>query len=312
MRKLRYFAGVVEAKSMSRAAAALHVAQPALSKSLKSLEQDLGASLLQRSPQGVIATEAGERLYEHCQILFKQLDRARFDVLRTAQRPSGLVSVGMPHSLMAVLALALLQTATEHLPEVRLELKQEQSHNLAVAVRANKLDLAIAAEPRTQAGLQCQPLLTEELYLIESRRLDDDSTSEPISFREASKRKFVLPTIGNGLRSYVEGHFRARLLALDVRYETDAIALIPRCVISGLGASILPGGCLQHDPAVGSLRLRTFDEGGCKRRLVICHSEAAQPSPACERVIHWVRRCAASLIEAGGWLGGSLDPALVG
>lgn len=62
LRKLRYFAGVVEAKSMSKAANRLHVAQPALSKSLRSLEDDFGAELLRRSPQGVAATEAGLRL----------------------------------------------------------------------------------------------------------------------------------------------------------------------------------------------------------------------------------------------------------
>jgi LysR family transcriptional regulator, nitrogen assimilation regulatory protein len=304
IRKLRYFAGVVEARSISKAAESLHVAQPALSKSLRSLEQDLGATLLQRSAQGVAATEAGARLYDHCQILFKQVDRARLDVVRSVERPSGLVAVGMPHSLMALLALPLLKLTTERFPEIRLELKQEQSHVLAAAVRANKLDFAVVAQPRSSAGLACRPLLTEEVFFIEPRRDDGDNASGEISFVDASRRQFVLPTVGNGLRAYIEGHFRARSLELDVRYEIDAIALITQCVDAGLGASVLPGGCLQQDPEYHRLRVRSFADGGCHRRLVLCRSEEANISPASERVMSLVEHTSRDLVARANWLGG--------
>jgi DNA-binding transcriptional LysR family regulator len=307
LRKLRYFAGVVEARSMSKAADRLHVAQPALSKSLKSLEDEFGIALLKRSPQGVAATEAGLRLYEHCQILFKQVDRARLDVVRAVERPSGLVALGMPHSLMAVLALPLLTAATERLPDVRIELKQEQSHVLVVAARSQKLDFAVVAQPRSAAGLVCQPLLEEELYLIEPRPKGRRPHRAPISFPEASKRSFVLPTVSNGLRAYVESQFRARSLSLNVRYEIDAIALISRCVVAGLGVSLLPGGCLQHDPAYRDLQVRPFGEGGCHRSLAICRSEEGAPSPASERLISLIEETARSLVRDGAWLGARLE-----
>jgi LysR family nitrogen assimilation transcriptional regulator len=307
LRKLRYFAGIVEAKSISKAAASLRVAQPALSKSIHSLEQDLGVALLQRSPQGVAATEAGARLYDHCQILFKQIDRARMDVLSSVERPSGVVTVGMPHSLMAPLALPLLQLTTRCFPEVRLELKQEQSHILTAAVRSNKLDFAVVAQPRSPAGLVCRPLLTEELFFIEPRREGREPSAIGISFVDASKRPFVLPTVGNGLRAYVEGLFRARSLMLDVRYEIDAIAQIGRCVDAGLGVSVLPGGCLRHDPAYDRLSVRSFAEGGRHRRLVLCRSEEANPPPASERVMSLVEQCSRDLVEQENWLGGAVE-----
>lgn len=307
LRKLRYFAAVVEARSMSKAADRLHVAQPALSKSLRSLESDFGAELLKRSPQGVTATEAGARLYEHCQILFQQIDRAKLDVVRAVKRPSGLVAVGMPHSLMAVLALPLLKIATEKLPDVRVELKQEQSHALAAAARAKKLDFTLIAQPRSAAGLTCQPLLTEELFFIEPRPKSRRSLGTPINFLEASERQYVLPTVGNGLRGYVESQFRARSLSLNVRYEIDAIALIPRCVVAGLGVSLLPGGCLQHNSAYRELLVRPFAEGGCRRTLTLCRSEEGPLSPACERLMSLVGQVTHELISAGSWLGAQCD-----
>ena len=307
LRKLRYFEAVVEARSMSKAAERLHVAQPALSKSLRSLEEEFGTALLKRSPRGVTATEAGERLYEHCQILFKQVDRARLDVVRSVERPSGLVSVGMPHSLMAVLALPLLRAATQRLPNVRVELKQEQSHNLAAAVRSRKLDFAVVAQPRSAAGLALRPLLSEEMFFLEPRRKGRRANRAPISFAEASARQFVLPTLGNGLRAYVESQFRARSLSLNVKYEIDAIALIARCVVAGLGVSLLPGGCLENDPAYRDLDTRSFDEGGCRRSLVVCHSEEGVPSPASERVMSLVVEMSRSLTSSGAWLGARLE-----
>src|SRR5689334_11050734 len=230
LRKLRYFADVVEAKSISKAAESLHVAQPALSKSIASLEVELGAVLLQRSAKGVAMTEAGARLYEHCQIVFKQLDRARLDVRKSVERPSGVVTVGLPHSLMTVLALPMLQLTSARYPDVRLELKQEHTHVLGSNLRGGKLDFSIMANPRSTAGLTCRPLVEEELLFVEPIASRDRRKGGRVSFLEASHCEFILPSVGNGLRETAEGHFRARSLRLNVRYEVDAIALIVQCV----------------------------------------------------------------------------------
>ncbi len=307
IRKLRYFAGVVEAKSISRAAATLNVAQPAISKSVQVLEADLGTPLLQRSPQGVTTTEAGARLYEHCQILFKQVDRARSDVRRSVGVPSGQVAIGMPHSLMTVVALPVMQAMAKRYPEVRLELRQDQSHLLAPALRAGRMDFAVMASPRSRSGLACQALLTEELFFITSRKDAARPSDSVVAFEEASRWQFVLPSVGNGLRACVEGHFRARSLPLDVKYEVDAIALITQCVDAGLGASLLPGGCLERDANYGRMWARAFEEGGCHRGIVLCHGEKATISPAAGRTMALVEEVVKDLVSRGLWKGGRLD-----
>jgi len=200
----------------------------------------------------------------------------------------------------------LLRAATQRLPNVRVELKQEQSHNLAAAVRAQKLDFAVIAEPRSTAGLALQPLVSEELFFLEPRRKGRRARHAPVSFAEASARQFVLPTVGNGLRAYVESQFRARSLSLNVKYELDAIALIPRCVVAGLGVSLLPGGCVQNDPAYRDLDTRSLDEGGCRRSLAVCRSEEGVPSPASEKLMSLVQDLSRSLVGSGAWLGARL------
>jgi DNA-binding transcriptional LysR family regulator len=306
LRKLRYFADVVEAKSISKAAESLHVAQPALTKSIQSLEEELGALLLQRSAKGVAMTEAGARLYEHCQIVFKQLDRARHDVRKSIERPSGVVAVGLPHSLMTVIALPLLQLTTARYPDVRLELKQEHTHLLGNDIRAGKLDFAVMAEPRSASGLQCQQLLKEELLFVGPAAADTSVRQTHISFLDASVHEFILPSVGNGLRYTAEGHFRARSLPLNVKYEVDAIALITQCVQAGLGVSLLPGGCIRMDADQGRIRAMPFAEGGCHRTIVLCQAAEAALSPAAATVLAIVEEAARDLVIGGQWLGARL------
>jgi LysR family transcriptional regulator, nitrogen assimilation regulatory protein len=78
-------------------------------------------------------------------------------------------------------------------------------------------------------------------------------------------------------------------------------------VNAGLGVSVLPGGCLQRDPVYDRLDRRSFAEGGCYRRVVVCHSEEASVSQASEKVISVVEQSARALVERAGWLGAWIE-----
>jgi LysR family transcriptional regulator, nitrogen assimilation regulatory protein len=298
-RRLRYFVNVIDARSFSRAAETLNVAQPALSKSIQALELDLDAALVRRSHQGVEMTEAGERLYEHAQVLFRQIDRARLDIRNAVDKPSGHVAVGMPFSVIAPLALTVLKEVDRRFPDIHLELVQEQSHLLATRLRAGRMDLAVMASPRSPAALVAKPLVSEELFHVAR-----PGGEGPISFVEAAQDRYVLAPIGNGLRFAVESYFRARSLALNVVHEVDSVAFIPTCVAAGLGASFLPGGCLLDHAASGRLAVRPF-EVPCRRTLVLAHPLDRAISPAAASVAGIIDTVARTLAADGAWYGAS-------
>jgi LysR family transcriptional regulator, nitrogen assimilation regulatory protein len=308
-RRLRYFVQVVEARSMSAAAARLHVAQPALSKTIRALEDELGAPLLQRSARGVAMTEAGERLYEHCQIILGQVERARHAVRSSLARPSGQVAIGMPYSVMMVLGLPLLEVVSREYKELRLELVQDHSHLFAGRLRAGRLDMAVMAAQRSGAGLLASTLLLEDLVFVE-RPVPGAPRGRPVSFQEAARRSFILPALGNGLRAAAEAYFRTRSLRLTVAHEVNGIGLILRAVAAGLGVSLLPGGCVAGDPLAAELDIRP-PEAGCVRTIVLCRAEGALATPASLRTEDVLRAVAADLVASGGWPGGRLvDTAL--
>jgi DNA-binding transcriptional LysR family regulator len=172
-------------------------------------------------------------------------------------------------------------------------------------IRDGKLDFAVMASPRSASGLLCQPLLVEELLFVEPARSNEGGRETHISFIKASRREFILPSVGNGLRASAEGHFRARSLPLNVKYEIDAIAMITQCVDAGLGVSLLPGGCLRTDIDQGRVRVKPFAEGGCHRSIVLCRALEATLSPAAA-VITLVQEATRDLVILGHWLGARL------
>lgn len=286
---------------MSRAAEQLHVAQPALSKTIRALEEELETTLLQRNALGVTATEAGKRLYDHCQTIFQQVDRACLEVRKSGADPHARVSVGMPLSLAMVLALPFLKAASEQFPDVRLELTQVHSHQLAAQVQAGAIDFAVMARPRFQADITIRTLVVEDFFYVDRRSEVCRMTTRPISFAEAAQRPVILPSVGNGVRMEAERYFSERSLQLNIAHEIDAVWMIPRCVEAGLGASFLPGGWLQRDPCYRKLVRRRF-ENGWTRPVAVCHTSAILAPPA-QALISLLERVVSDLVGTGQWLG---------
>src|SRR5580698_261559 len=107
LRQLRYFVGIVQAGSLSRAADQLHVAQSAVSHHLNSLESELDRQLLTRGPKGIILTEAGNILYRHAEAILRYVESAKQAAMGALNVPSGRVAIGFPVTIAAFLSYEL-------------------------------------------------------------------------------------------------------------------------------------------------------------------------------------------------------------
>src|SRR3954466_15748055 len=109
LRRLKYFVKIVDIGSLTQAADVLHIAQPALSQQLATLEGEVRQQLLLRTKRGVTPTEAGKVLYRHAQLILRQCDQAQVDMNAAGEGISGAVSVGLaPGTAAAGLAMPLL------------------------------------------------------------------------------------------------------------------------------------------------------------------------------------------------------------
>src|SRR5258706_7067466 len=168
LRRLKYFVKIVDIGSLTQASEVLHIAQPALSQQLATLEGEFQQQLLVRTKRGVVPTEAGRVLYRHAQVILRQFDQARSDVKNAGQTLSGQVSVGLaPGTAASALALPLLKTVRARHPQIGLYLNENFGTTLTELVTSGRMDMAVLdGGVGIVPGLSFEPLLTEEMFLV--------------------------------------------------------------------------------------------------------------------------------------------------
>jgi LysR family nitrogen assimilation transcriptional regulator len=240
LRHLRYFVKIVEAGSFSRAAATIHVAQPALSQQIAELEQKLGLSLLLRSARGVRPTAAGEVLYREASSILRQMEQLPGIVRSSAGEAEGVVSLGMSSTLAAAIAGRFIETCKSALPKVTLRFTVAGSEVLKARLEAHTLDLALVFEDELIAGFRRTPLFTQRLYLVGRSPVSVDAASA--SLADLASQPLIVATPPNVVRSVLDRAFKSVGLAPNIAAEADVLSGIMSAVISGVGNTVLPKG----------------------------------------------------------------------
>jgi LysR family nitrogen assimilation transcriptional regulator len=249
LRHLRYFVKIVEAGSFSRAAATIHVAQPALSQQIAELEETLGLSLLLRSARGVRPTAAGEVLYREASTILRLVEQLPGVVRSESGEIEGAVSVGMSSTLAATLAGAFAEACKAALPKVTLKFAVADSESIKARVQAQTLDMAVVFEDELVPIFARQLLFRQRLYLI--CRESPANRSASISVKDVAGLPLILPGPPNVARGVIERAFAASGVSPDVVAEADVLSGILSMVQTGIGATILPKGDLSGITGMG-------------------------------------------------------------
>ena len=319
LRQLRYFVRIVELGSLSRAAADLFIAQPALSQQVAGLEAELNVRLLSRSVRGVSATEAGQVLYRHAQSVLRLIDRLKADVTSANSDPSGVVSIGMPTSVANVLATPLIATAQVRFPGIRLQVIEGLSGHLRDLLVNGRLEMSLLFDVSEIAGsgvtvqkqvshLHVKPLLIEELFLLSAGK---KRFGAAIPLAKASTHRFVLPASSNATRQIVNRAFEAAGLSLDVIAELDSLPTIKSVVASGLASAILSASALSgstHHDGVTAHRILGVN---LTRSVSLCTYDIVALSTAASCLSQLVVEVSESLVKSKVWIGAELDQRVV-
>jgi LysR family nitrogen assimilation transcriptional regulator len=251
LRQLRYFVKIVEAGSISRAAALVYVAQPALSSQIAELEQELGVALLQRSARGVKPTPAGEVLYKEASVLIRQFEKIPEIVRTSGLDAAGSVSVGMASSLAYFLSGPFMKACKDALPNISLSFFNEDSASLRAKVRQHTLDLAIAFEQKPLPGFTRIDLFRQRTFLLHT---DESKRDVPeLSLADLAQIPLILPAQTNNIRRAIDRAFALAGLTPKVAAEIQDFASDLAAVRSGVGAAMLPVGDLSGIPGTENL-----------------------------------------------------------
>jgi LysR family nitrogen assimilation transcriptional regulator len=303
LRQLRYFVAIVDHGSLSRAALILHVAQPALTQQLRQLEEELGVQLLHRSAQGVLSTDAGKVFYEHAQAILKQVADARSAVAQSAERPSGAVTLGLPHSISGALALPLLTATRDQYPEITLQLTEELTGNLGDQLKSGRLNLAVLFDDGQLGQFATMPLVEEELRFICRTDRPYGEGEQSLTLQQALATTLILPGLQHGVRPRIESVARAAGLTVGDVIEINSIAILKSALLADMGATLLPSAPVLDELQRGTLRAQRIDQPSISRTVVLCYSRNIPLTNAATAISRLVRQVSERLCVDGLWPG---------
>ncbi len=242
LKHIETFLCVFEECNMTRAAARLHIVQPAVSSQLRKLESELGVPLFERSPRGLTPTAAGRRLYRLYMPVLEAVREAERQALTLCAELPAAISVGFnPYTGGAILG-GVLHAFRERCPDVDIRITEEMSPTLVERVAEGALDLAVVnfgGQGRGYASaLVAVPLLEEDLVYVE--RAATGVVPEPITLAEVVGKRLVLPKSRHGFRRELEQAAARMNLSLVADLEINAPGPVLELVAGGGLATVIP------------------------------------------------------------------------
>ncbi len=303
LRQLRYFVAIVDAGSFTRAAAVLHIAQPALSQQVSSLESEVGSKLLNRSVRGVTPTDGGWAVYRHAQTILKLTAQTRDVAQGAVGEVSGRVRLGLPSSIAMILAAPLLTLLGERYPGVLVEIYESASSYLSAQLFDERVDLSVLVDKVPSAALATQPLVDEQLYFVQVGGARP--AQMPVTVAALAQTPMILTTRATTLRHTVDAAFAAAGIEPQVLAEASSIQTLLTVVAQGRLATLIPYSALSWQAASGTLERQPLDPPVLRRATLAWSRNATlTDSTRCVRslIVEIVRR----LVGSGEWQGATL------
>jgi len=274
LKQLEYFVRVAELGSFTRAAHALNVAQPVLSRQVRLLEVELRQSLLVRNGRGAVPTEAGRLLLEHGRGILHQVQRAQEDLGRVRGALAGRVAMGLPPTLARVFTVPLTRAFLQCLPQAHLSISEGLSSSTQEGLINGRLDLAVLYNAQPNPEIDLQPLFDEELVLVQAQTpgLQEDPPPLPISLAEVAPLPLVIPTRPNAIRMQVEAEMASIGQRPNIALEIDGVSAILDLVADGLGCAILSKNAVAHSNCPSAYSVRPIHEPVLRTRLWLASS----------------------------------------
>ncbi|MBK9360297.1 MAG: LysR family transcriptional regulator [Rubrivivax sp.] len=256
LKQLEYFVHVAEMGSFTRAATYLQVAQPALSRQVRSLEVELRQPLLDRNGRGVTLTEAGKRLLAHARGILQQVQRARDDLEDQRGAATGRLAIALPPSVSRTLTGPLVQAFREQLPRASLSVVEGLSAYALEWLAIGRVDGAVVYNVTPSPAIDLQPLLDEPLYLVSVRPPRSRRIGPPVSLREVAEHELVIPSRPHSMRMLLEAALAGEGCRARVALEIESVPAILDLVQQGGCHALLAENALRGSGQPEAFQLR--------------------------------------------------------
>ncbi len=305
LKQLQTLLAIAEYGSASKASQVLNVVQPALSRQMRLLEEELGVPLFRRERSGMNLTEAGLTLVERARRVMRELEEARAEIRPSGGVVSGIVNFGMPSSICELLAGNLVAMVKRRHPKIRMRVHSGYAGPLQHAIQNGALDIAIVNDPRPTPLVEARFILKEQLVVAgppkSGFRLD---APQPVSVLQG--KPMVLPLGPHAMRSMVEHACALENVRLNIAAETSAMDVQISLVLHGVGWTVLPSAAATIKVNQGVMAAAPLGGIGLQRHLALCTPTTKCISPATRAVKAALVDLIKSDVREGRWPGAEL------
>lgn len=252
LKQLRYFHEIVRLGSFTRAAEALHIAQPAISVAIRKLEAELELQLFQRHDRKVSLTTEGERLWSHTQRILQAVADARLEMQELTGLSKGEVRVGIPGMMGSYYFPPILMAFRHRYPHISLQVIEGGTWQLQQMLENAELDLAVVVRDFLPTELESRVILREEMRVVVACE-HPLAQQTKVSIEDFFKEELVLFRSGYFHRKLVDRLAAERGVQPMIGFETNLIPLIKSIIKQGFGISSLLAMAVEHDLDLVSL-----------------------------------------------------------
>jgi len=273
LRQLRYFIQVAKSGSLTSAAKKLHVAQPALSRQMRLLEQELRTKLFERYGRGMTLTEAGLRVEERANSILRAAESMRAEILSLGKDLTGRVTVGMPFSLAEEVTPALAGRIADQFARLQLSVISAPTEDLISQLQDGSIDCAVLFGPTGPQGFFTD--LVHETPWALVRAGNQGWIDEPgIAPNVLAEHPLILPGPRHSLRATIDHLAKIHGFTISVRFEVETLTLMKRLAIEGVGWAVLPIVMIRDEISGGQLTAaRILDDSLSSQILIALPSD---------------------------------------
>ncbi|WP_028562033.1 LysR family transcriptional regulator [Paenibacillus pinihumi] len=239
LEEMHVFATIVEQSSLNRASALLNVTQPALSRKISKLEEELGVELFKRVGKRLELTRIGRITYEFAIELRTMQLRYLQSVNEFKSAGRTLLTIGASLTTLQTTLPDLIQVMSKAAPDLEIKAVTGKTHEIVSLVREQKIDLGIVASDIHEASLHCIPLFDDHLLVVVPKnQFVIDKGAIDISILNGLP--MILFSKGTWYRTLTDELFQTHHLSPDVRMEIDSFEAILRLLHTCRSATLLP------------------------------------------------------------------------
>ncbi len=270
---LRIFHTVARLQSFTRAAEALFLTQPGISKHVKTLEDYYGTRLFDRLGKKVVLTQAGETLFPTIDRIFHLLDRSEKEIDDLKGMRSGDLRLGASVTIGIYFLPGILREFQKLHPGIRVSLDIDLNRQIVEKILDNAVDIGLLGAPETDERLTVTPFFKDELVVIVpvDRAWAARDTIRPL---DLLGERFIFSQQGSGTRSIVEERLRQAGVVLTNTIEFGHTEAVKKAVEAGLGVSILSRSTIANEEKLGSIRSISLSEVDlCRNFYFACRKD---------------------------------------